>query len=87
MHRRHFTPKVGFPTPLLLEDELRRKQDQLTPQCICCWPGNMGGERLATEKRQSCYAMPESSLQYAVPSAKKERKGGRGGQRKAAMGK
>jgi hypothetical protein len=36
----------------------------------------MGGERLATEKRQSCYAMPESSLQYAVPSAKKEEKAG-----------
>jgi hypothetical protein len=38
----------------------------------------MGGERLATEKRQSCYAMPESSLQYAVPSAKKEKAGGEG---------
>ena len=40
--------------------------------------GRFAGERLATEKRQSCYAMPESSLQYAVPSAKKEKAGGEG---------
>ena len=31
----------------------------------------MGGERPATVKRQSCYTMPESSLQYAVPLAQK----------------
>jgi hypothetical protein len=31
----------------------------------------MGGERPATVKRQSCYTMPESSLQYAVPLARK----------------
>ena len=31
----------------------------------------MGGERPATVKRQSCYTMPESSLQHAVSLAQK----------------
>jgi hypothetical protein len=25
------------------------------PPAFCCWPGNMGGERLATDKRQLGY--------------------------------